>query len=78
MLLSIIIPHHNRQDELSELLDTVPFVEGVEVIIVDDHSEKEVKTGSNPCIRILNLQEDHQRRIYRISDHISEELRNSK
>ena len=36
---SIIIPHYNRQDLLRRCLDSIPFRDDVEVIIVDDHSD---------------------------------------
>ena len=55
MLLSIIIPHHNRENKLNELLGTLPLIKDVEVIIVDDHSEKTVRVPLDPHVKVLNL-----------------------
>lgn len=38
LLLSVVIPHHGTPRLLARLLATLPDCEGVEVIVVDDHS----------------------------------------
>lgn len=50
VLLSIIIPTHDRWDMLSELLGTIPDREDVEVVVVDDHSA-EVRDIDSPFSR---------------------------
>lgn len=42
-LISIIIPHYNSWDMLSELLKTIPNKREIEVIVIDDHSENSTK-----------------------------------
>ena len=42
MFLSIIIPHKNDLDRLKRLVATIPNEKEIEIIIVDDHSEREV------------------------------------
>lgn len=39
--LSIIIPHFNSPDLLSILLDSIPTFEEIEILVVDDRSDKE-------------------------------------
>lgn len=41
MIYSIIIPHKNVPDLLERLLNSIPVREDTEIIIVDDHSDKE-------------------------------------
>ena len=41
--LSIIIPHYNSPDLLKRLLDTIPMREDIQVIVVDDRSDKDVE-----------------------------------
>ena len=36
--LSIIIPHYNNWEMLVQLLDTIPTIDGIETIVIDDHS----------------------------------------
>lgn len=36
---SIIIPHHNTPDLLTRCLDTIPDIEQIQVIVVDDNSD---------------------------------------
>lgn len=40
-LLSIIIPHYNSSDTLEKLLASIPNKEEIQVIVVDDYSEKQ-------------------------------------
>ena len=42
MLLSIIIPLHNRSEEIQQLVATIPSRPDIEIIIIDDHSEVEI------------------------------------
>lgn len=41
--LSIVIPHYNRPKLLEKLLDTIPNLDEIEVIVVDDKSNKWVE-----------------------------------
>lgn len=41
-MLSIIVPHYNRPNFLSKLLDTIPDCSSMEVLVIDDHSTKEL------------------------------------
>lgn len=41
--LSIIIPHYNSADLLDKLLSTIPDKDAIQVIVVDDHSDKLVE-----------------------------------
>lgn len=41
-VLSIIIPHYNRPNLLSKLLDTIPNCSSMEVLVIDDHSTKDL------------------------------------
>jgi len=41
-MLSVIIPHYNSQKTLARLLHTIPTLPWIEVIVVDDHSEKPI------------------------------------
>ncbi len=41
--LSIIIPHYNSPDLLKKLLDSVPVNYDIEVIVVDDRSDKDIE-----------------------------------
>lgn len=43
-MLSIIIPHYNSPLKLKRLLDSIPNDEDIEVIVVDDRSNKDLKT----------------------------------
>jgi len=42
-VVSLIIPFHNREEMLNQLIDTVPDIPEIEVIVVEDHSTEEVK-----------------------------------
>ncbi|MCF1685053.1 glycosyltransferase [Tetragenococcus halophilus] len=42
--LTIIIPHYNSINSLSKLLDTIPSVNDIQIIIIDDKSENKVKS----------------------------------
>lgn len=41
-LVSVVVPFHNRERELNELLATIPDLPNVELILVDDHSTESV------------------------------------
>lgn len=41
--LSIIIPHKNSVSTLERLIQSIPKKDSIEIIIVDDHSDKDVK-----------------------------------
>ncbi len=41
--LSIIIPHYNSPDLLAKLLSTIPEKKDIQTIIIDDHSDENVK-----------------------------------
>lgn len=41
--LSIIIPYYNAYDYIEQLLVTIPNNDDIEVIVIDDHSDKETK-----------------------------------
>src|SRR5699024_3371812 len=41
--LSIIIPHYNSTSSLKKLINTIPDVNEIQVIIIDDHSDAEHK-----------------------------------
>ncbi|MEJ2527328.1 MAG: glycosyltransferase family A protein, partial [Sulfurovaceae bacterium] len=58
--LSIIIPHFNSSKMLKTLLDTIPTNKDVEVIIVDDKSEKK---HIEYIEKILKEKEDHRIRF---------------
>ncbi len=59
--LSIIIPHFNSSKMLETLLDTIPKNKDVEVIIVDDKSEKK---HIEYIEKILKEKEDHRIRFF--------------
>lgn len=40
--LSIVIPHYNTPDLLQKLLDSIPVDEGIQVIVVDDKSDRDL------------------------------------
>ena len=44
---SIIIPHKNSTKQLQRCLDSIPFRDDLEVIIVDDNSDPEVVDFDN-------------------------------
>ncbi len=59
--LSIIVPHFNSSKMLETLLDTIPKDKDVEVIIVDDKSEKK---HIEHIEKILKEKEDHRIRFF--------------
>lgn len=59
--LSIIIPYYNRPDEIQKLIKALKpqLTNETEVLIVDDHSEKEIETVNIPeQIKIIRLEEN--------------------
>jgi len=49
--LSIIVPHKNSIDTLARLTNSIPWSNFLEIIIVDDHSDSEVKVAlKNFCM----------------------------
>lgn len=53
--LSIIIPHYNSWDKLIELLNTIPNIEWIEVIVIDDKSENQKKRISKLKLKFPNV-----------------------
>lgn len=57
--LTIIIPHHNTPESLSSLLDSIGSHPGLQVIVVDDHSDRkpgkpaECREGHEDCVLFL-------------------------
>ena len=47
--LSIIIPHYNSPDTLQKLINSIPVLPQIEVIVVDDNSDKYIH-GLEQCI----------------------------
>ena len=41
--LSIIIPHYNTPDLLQKLIDSIPHIEDIQIIVVDDRSDKNLE-----------------------------------
>ena len=60
MILSIIIPTYNRNEKLMKLLQTLQLQmqDGVEVIVVDDHSEKQLKLDFPSWLKYIVLDEN--------------------
>mgnify|MGYP000238005235 CR=1 FL=1 len=44
--LSIVIPCHNRRAMLGELIESIPRIDDLEVIVVDDHSTEDLSQVS--------------------------------
>lgn len=42
MLLSIVIPHYNAIEMLKKLVDSIPVINEIEIIVVDDKSDKKL------------------------------------
>ena len=42
ILLSIVIPLHNRAAEIQQMLASIPSRQDIEIIVVNDHSEKQI------------------------------------
>ena len=57
VLLSIIIPLHNRAEEIQQLVASIPSRSDIEIIIVDDHSEFEIPRLMHDQIRFYPLPE---------------------
>lgn len=54
--LSVIVPFHNRDDMLNELIETIPDRQDIEIILVDDKSDEEVtirRTFQHAVVRML-------------------------
>ncbi len=43
IMLSIVIPHYNSPDLLRRLLTSIPNIPEIEVIVIDDHSDKYIE-----------------------------------
>lgn len=54
-ILSIIIPVHNRENELIDLVSSIPEREDIEIIVIDDHSDPPRKPVNHPCVRFFLL-----------------------
>lgn len=61
--LSIIIPHYNTPDLLQRLIDSIPVLDDIQIIVVDDRSDKFVD-------RLAEIREQYQNRVafYRNDD----------
>lgn len=60
ILLSIIIPHHNTPDLLIRLIDSIPRREGVEIIVVDDNSDKDKKASiQRSDVQTIYIDKEH-------------------
>lgn len=59
---SIIVPHKNNFVGLQRLLKTIPRVDSIQIILVDDHSERQVQEkifsifSNDPSIEILQVE----------------------
>lgn len=49
--LSIIIPHYNTPDLLQKLIDSIPHIEDIQIVVVDDRSDKQVDKLNDLKIR---------------------------
>lgn len=58
MMVSIIIPHHNSSTLLKRLLDSIPAMEDIQVIVVDDHS------SMNERDAVVCLKDNYQFEFY--------------
>lgn len=56
LALSIIIPHYNSVSTLTKLINTIPNLEDIQIIVVDDHSDE------NQKIELLKLKEQEASR----------------
>ena len=55
--LTVIVPHYNSPRTLKRLIESIPYVSGVEIVVVDDNSSEPIDSiaSSNPSVRILTL-----------------------
>ena len=54
---SIIIPHHNTPELLKACVDSIPIRDDLQIIIVDDNSDKSVVDFNNfPGVACKNLE----------------------
>lgn len=59
---SFVIPHHNTPDLLQRLIDSIPQREDIEVIVVDDNSDKDKKTNvSRSDVRVIYIDKEHSK-----------------
>lgn len=58
--LSIIIPTYNRNEKLLKLLNilNMQITDEVEVIVIDDHSDNELKLDFPKCLKYIRLKEN--------------------
>lgn len=57
---SFVIPHHNTPDLLQRLIDSIPQRDDIEIIVVDDNSDKAQKANVNrPDVRTIFIDKDH-------------------
>lgn len=55
---SIIIPYYKSKKSLFKLVKSIPEVEGIEIIIIDDHSyDIDIKDIRHSCAQLLRQQE---------------------
>ena len=57
---SFVIPHHNTPNLLQRLIDSIPQREDIEIIVVDDNSEKKKKANINrPGVKTIFIDKEH-------------------
>lgn len=55
--LSIIIPHYNTPDLLQKLIDSIPHIDDIQIIVVDDRSDTNVEKLHDLQLKYKNLVE---------------------
>ena len=54
---SFIIPHHNTPELLQRLINSIPQRKDIEIIVVDDNSDKDKKACVNrPDVKIIYIE----------------------
>lgn len=62
IIYSIVIPHRNTPDLLQRLIDSIPMREDIEIIVVDDNSDKDKKAAiSRSDVRTIYIDKEHSR-----------------
>lgn len=57
---SFVIPHHNTPDLLQRLVDSIPQRDDIEIIVVDDNSDKDKKANINRNdAKIIYIDKEH-------------------
>lgn len=59
---SFVIPHHNTPKLLNRLINSIPLREDIEIIIVDDNSDENMKAQVNrPDARVIFIDKEQSR-----------------